>query len=186
MKDSKLLLLIEKDREKGMKYLIEEYSGLVFAVVRARLGRSAFSEPDIEDCVYETFAEFYLDLEKYDPKRSSIKSWLCVIARNNCADAARKKKSSAGLISLDDEKLIEVEDDFSLEGEFIERSQREELLRAVKDLGEPDSQILIRKYYLGQSSAEIAEKLDLGVSNVDTRTHRAVKKLKALFGGDES
>ena len=51
-------------------------------------------------------------------------------------------------------------------------------------MGHPDSDILFRKYYLGQSSKFIATKLNLTVSNVNTRAHRAVRKLRGKFGGD--
>ena len=47
-----------------------------------------------------------------------------------------------------------------------------------------DSSILIRKYYLGQSSKTIAEELGMSVSNVDTRTHRAIMKLRTAMGGN--
>ena len=50
-------------------------------------------------------------------------------------------------------------------------------------MGSPDAQILIRKYYFGQGSKEIAGELGLSVSDVDTRTHRAMEKLRNKFGG---
>lgn len=46
-----------------------------------------------------------------------------------------------------------------------------------------DSSIIIRKYYFGESSKKIADALNLTVSNVDTRMHRALNKLRKLFGG---
>ena len=51
-------------------------------------------------------------------------------------------------------------------------------------MGHPDSDIMFRKYYLGQSSKTIAEKLNMTVSNVDTRAHRAVERLRTKFKGE--
>ena len=51
-------------------------------------------------------------------------------------------------------------------------------------LSKPDREIIVRKFILGQSSKEIAAILGLSVSNVDTRTHRAIKKLKKELGDD--
>ena len=59
-----------------------------------------------------------------------------------------------------------------------------ELMGAVKALGEPDCEIILRKFYLSQSSKEIAERLNMTVSNVDTRTHRAIKRLRNELGGN--
>lgn len=42
---------------------------------------------------------------------------------------------------------------------------------------------MIRKYYIGQTSKEIAEILDMTVSSVDTRASRVIKRLREYFGG---
>ena len=73
----------------------------------------------------------------------------------------------------------------TLESELAESELRRELIEAVKALGEPDTSIIIRKYYLGESSRTIADALNMSVSSVDTRTHRALNKLKNLFGGEK-
>ena len=57
------------------------------------------------------------------------------------------------------------------------------IFNAIKNLGEPDSSIIFRKYYYGESSEKIAEILDMTPSNVDTRAHRAIKKLREMLGG---
>mgnify|MGYP003293421184 CR=1 FL=1 len=49
-----------------------------------------------------------------------------------------------------------------------------------------DSQADLLMYGMGEKSiVEIADALKLTVSNVDTRTHRALNKLRKLFGGKE-
>ena len=44
--------------------------------------------------------------------------------------------------------------------------------------------LLRKKYYLNKSSKQIAKDLGMTVANVDTRTHRAISKLKKFFGGE--
>ncbi len=183
MEDSKLLRLLHKDPNAGMEQLMNQYAGLVYAVVKGKLAESFCVSSDIEDCVACVFSEFYTALFKYDPKVSSIKSYLCVLARHRATDVYRKRERQRGDVSLDDEdSFIQIADDNSGVGED---ELRREVLSAVKALGEPDSSIIIRKYYIGESSKEIADALKLTVSNVDTRTHRALIKLRKLFGGNE-
>ena len=113
---------------------------------------------------------------------SSIKSYLCVLARRRAIDVFRKRERAHGNLSTDDsECFIQLAAD---ERELDEAELRREVLDAVRGLGEPDASIIIRKYYLGESSAQIADALKLTVSNVDTRTHRALNKLRKLFGGE--
>jgi RNA polymerase sigma-70 factor (ECF subfamily) len=185
MEDTKLLRLLHKDPNAGMEQLMNQYAGLVYAVVKGRLADSLYVSSDIEDCVADTFSEFYTDLQKYDPKISSIRSYLCVLARNNATDLLRKRKKQYGELSTDDENsFIQISDNVDFEEELAEDELRREVLDAVKSLGEPDSGIIFRKYYLGQSSKEIANALKLTVSNVDTRTHRALDKLRKILGGN--
>lgn len=182
MQDRVLLKKLKKDPEEGMKALIREYAPLVYAVVRGKLNRSLFSEFDIEACVADTFSEFYLDLDKYNEGLGSIKSWLCVMARHNAADLVRKRMREGILLPLD-ECLCE---DEGLDEALFESELLDELIKEIKALGEPDCEILMRKFYFSQSSKQIAEDLNMTVSNVDTRTHRAIAKLRNKLGGDRA
>ncbi len=172
MTDAELLDIMQKDPEKGVKALIKQYGGLVYAIVKRNL--AGFSETDMEACASNTFSEFYLDLNKFDLSKGSIKAWLCVIARHNAVDLARK----ALPLPLDDELNAS---DISIESDLEEREMRRAVLKAVKSLDEPDREILLRKYYLGNSSKEIAVRLGMSVSNVDTRASRAVEKLRKIL-----
>lgn len=184
MQDEKLLKKLHKNPDAGMRLLMDQYAGLVYTVVKGRLSPAVFCAADIEVCVADTFSEFYCDLHKYDPTSGSIKSWLCVIAKHNALDYVRRYYREVDVVSLDDAQAnAQYADDFSLEGDFEDRDLRLELMKSIRNLGAPDCEILVRKFYLSQSSKEIAEQLHLTVSNVDTRTHRAIKKLREKFGG---
>lgn len=185
MEDIKLLQLLHKDSSAGMEKLMDQYAGLVYAVVKGKLSESFCVSTDIEDCVADIFCEFYANIEKYDLSISSIKSYLCVLARYKATDVLRKRGRQC-CVSLDDaDSLLQIADEFTVEGDFLEDELRREVLNAIKLFGDPDSSIIIRKYYFGESSKEIADALKMTVSNVDTRTCRALNKLRKMFGGKE-
>lgn len=173
MSDIELLDLLQKNPEKGLKALIEQYGGLVYAVVRRNLHESLCAA-DAEACAAEVFSEFYLDLDKFDPSKGSIKAWLCIIARHNAVDLARR---NTAVLPLDEDIRADIVG-VSLESNLEERELRRAVLSEVKSLDEPDREILLRKFYLGESSKEIAKRLKMSVSNVNTRTSRAVEKLR--------
>lgn len=182
MRDEQLLKKLRHDPNGGMKQVIDQYASLVWAVVKARLAIPPFCPADVEACVADTFSEFYCDLAKYDPSKGSIRSLLCVIARHNATDLLRQHYKEAHILPLDEDAPHA--DDLWVEGDFEDKAQRLELIQAIRELGDPDREILLRKYYLSQSSKEIAGALQLTVSNVDTRTHRAIEKLRKRLGGD--
>ena len=187
MEDIQLLRLLQKDPNAGMEQLMNQYTGLVYAVVKSRLADTSCISSEIEDCVADVFSNFYIELAKFDSARCSIRSYLCVIARNRAIDIAKRKHNRHGHISLDDEQaILQIGENLELETHLAEAQLRKEVLTAVKKLGEPDSSILFRKFYLGQTSAQIADALQLSTSNVDTRTHRALNKLRNLFGGHKA
>ena len=185
MQDDELMNILKTDPNTGMTLLLTQYAGLIYSVVKHRLAGQNFCDADIEHCVADTFSEFYCDLDKLQTSAGSIRAWLCVIARNNAYDRLRRCKKEAGTLSLDAEGIAEPQDEtFSVEEVLITREFREALLREIKALGEPDSTILLRKYYFSESSKEVAKRLNLTVSVVDTRAHRAIQKLRNLFGGE--
>lgn len=171
--DGELLDLLRKNSEKGLKALIAQYGGLVYTVVRRNLPE-AICTADAESCAADVFSEFYLDLDKYDQSKGSIKAWLCVIARHNAVDLIRR---NTAVLPLDEDIQTDI-GGISLESDLEEYELRCAVLSEVKSLNEPDCEILLRKFYLGESSKEIAARLKMSVSNVDARTSRAVEKLR--------
>ncbi|MGN1110451.1 MAG: sigma-70 family RNA polymerase sigma factor [Oscillospiraceae bacterium] len=170
MQDNEWRELLRSNPEKGLKALMKQYGGLVYAVVKRCLPE--FGETDIEECTADVFSEFYHELDRYAPEKGSVKAWLCVIARHNAVDYVRRNSPSLPL----DEEIAAA--GASLESGAEESELRRAVLEAVKALGEPDREILLRKYYLGESSKAIAVRLKMSVSNVDTRASRAVDKLR--------
>ena len=179
MKDEKLLRLLKKDPDAGMDILIRQYSGLIFSVVRGRLSDLCDSS-EIEDCVTDVFIKFYSGIKTFVIE-TSIKNYLAVIARNTACNYLRNKDK---FVSTDDSDfLVEIPDRTDVAKEVAEKELLKSIYAEIERMGYPDSEIMLRKYYFGHSSKTIAADLDMTVSNVDTRAHRAMEKLKTMFGG---
>lgn len=178
MDEKALLALFANDKSKALEQVLKTYTGFVFAIVRGRLGEICTSS-EIEDCVNDVFIRFAENLEKFNPDRASLKTYLGVIARNCAANIARNRLPT---VSIDDD-LIEIPDDYDLEDEIAKKELAKTVIEQIKLLGSPDSEILFRKYYLGESTKQIAAELKLSPSNVDVRAHRAMEKLRKKLGG---
>jgi RNA polymerase sigma-70 factor (ECF subfamily) len=61
---------------------------------------------------------------------------------------------------------------------------RKVLMNRIDELGEPDSHIIIQKFYYDRSSAEIADMLSMKASAVRMRAARALKKLRKILAED--
>lgn len=47
---------------------------------------------DAEDAAQETFVKAFLNLEKFDEKKSSFRTWIFRIAYNTCIDESRRRR----------------------------------------------------------------------------------------------
>ena len=185
MYDNELIKMLRDDPNHGLKFLMQKYTGLVCAVIKGKFAAfSCFSAEDIEECISDVFCEFYNNIEKFDSEKGSVKTLLCAIAKNKAIDKIRKCSTISEQISIDDEESgMQFADDFLLEDELITEEFKDTLISEINALGEPDREIIVRKFYFAETSKSIAKKLGITVSTVDTRAHRALKKLKEKLGG---
>ena len=85
-------------------------------------------------------------------------------------------------LSLDSEEFGKLEADDDTEVQTEQKLLGRELMEQINALGEPDSTIVIERYYYEHSSAEIAEKLGMKPSAVRMRAARAKSRLKKALG----
>ena len=84
-------------------------------------------------------------------------------------------------VSIDNEEYLTLRSS----EDVVAGSERSELqhilIDAVKALGEPDSTILMQKYYYNRNSKEIGKLLDMKPATVRMRSKRAAEKLRDIL-----
>lgn len=179
MQESELIQLMRRDPPRGMELLVAQYTPLVCGVVRARLPQA--SPEDVEDCAGEAFARVYGAVERLDAEKGSLRGYLCAAARSAAVDLLRRQARQIVCKSLEDGDVSVCTP--TPEEQVLAQERRESLYAALQALGEPDREIVVRRYILGESSRSVAQRLQMTVSAVDTRAHRALGKLRKSMGG---
>lgn len=174
MTDKELLLLLRRDPQRGLEAVIRQYTGYVMKVAYTRLG-SVCSREDIEEAVSDVFLKFFNAGTKNGFRFESVRGALSLIGGRHCIDLFRQRSGSPETVSLDE--IIEFTEDTSQR--FDERYSR--VAEAVDSLGEPDRTIFIRKYFLGQKTADIAKDLDIRPNTIDKRVTRGLAKLRKIM-----
>ncbi len=126
-----------------------------------------------EDVTAQAFERAYRKRSSYRSGRGSAEAWLFGIARNAALDELRRRKRHA---QLDDEP-----EDRTLPGpdEQAEAALKRDVVRAALSTLDPrDRDLVALKFAGGLSNAEIARVLATSESNVGTRLHRTVTKLR--------
>jgi RNA polymerase sigma-70 factor (ECF subfamily) len=146
-------------------------------------------EPEAaEDAAQETFLRAYQNLHRYDRDRP-FATWLLSIGAHYCIDKLRRRKLS--MFSIDQENedgtAFEIADAAAPnpEAESAKREDRDRLHVLLKNLDETDRAAVVLRYWHDCSEIEIAEALNLTVSAVKSRLHRARRALAGMWQEDE-
>lgn len=184
MFDTALLKMIKKNSNTGLSHLIDQYTPLVYTVVKSKIS-SVCSEEDIEEIVSDVFIAFYNQIDHVNLSKGSLAAYLTVIAKRKAVDRFRKASVHRDVKLLDDEdEFIDLPDDFNLDDEIQQKEIRKKLISVINSLGEPDSTIIIHRFYLGESSKDIAAVTGLSNDNVRKRLSRALRKIEKELKGE--
>ena len=155
--------------ERACEQILNLYKGRIFSYIF----RLVQNYHDAEDLTFETFTKCFRSLKTYQPDRS-FKSWLFTIAHNTTIDFFRRNK-------YDVEYLDEIH---SMPDRFVEDYEKQKKLEkidaALTQLSAQDRAIVILFHYEEHSYDEISQLLDMPVTTIKTRLHRARLKLREI------
>ena len=170
--------LHRKSPDKAYDALFESYCDYVYAIVFNKL-RSIASREDIEECVSDIFADIFFGYDVNSDFAGDMKGYIGTVAKRRAINAFHSLTARNGHFSGDsDEYLAGVGSGSDIEAEHDNEETRTILISKINELGEPDSTIILQKYYYERSSGEIAELLSMKASAVRMRAARALEKLK--------
>lgn len=166
--DHEILERLNHEPQSGMQLLLQQYTALVWHIISRHLK----NPEDIRECTNDTFAEFYFQRERFDPKKADLKTYLSAIARNLAVSYYRKQKSELSL----KEELCEISDDVLKNAEL-----RMDIVQVMQELKPEEYKIIQMKYYGGMTLSEIAASLNLSYETVKKRHQRTMAKLRRLL-----
>ena len=181
MTDKEYRELSEKSEKLAQNKLYEEYINYVYKIVYNKL-RSCASNEDIEECVSDVFAEIFRNPDILSGQVSNLKSYIGTIAKRRAIDTYRRLSVHQGkMLSIDDENITEAASGENIEESAEIRERNSILLCKIKELGEPDSTIIIEQFYYNMKVSEIAKAISMTAASVQKRSIRAREKLKILL-----
>jgi len=154
--------------------IYDRFAPILLAVARRILGASG----DAEEILQESFLQAWNQAERYDPGRSSVSTWLVLIARSRALDrlrsrAARDRAAQAAAAEPEAPDTSSRHEEHVLHGE-----RRERVRRALAELPEEQRQVLELAFYEGLSQTEIALRTAAPLGTVKTRALLGMKKLR--------
>ncbi|MFO8098990.1 MAG: sigma-70 family RNA polymerase sigma factor [Salinibacter sp.] len=165
------------DRD-AFRILIERYEGMVFDLTH----QYSTTPEDAEDLAQDVFLKAY---RRIDDLRTpgQFSSWLYGIALNRCRDYAKNVRRETYAFSHTEEHddATVTDEQPAQDDQLVFDEQSEQLWGALSELSSTYATPFLLKYRDGMTYKAMSKRLDVSVSALKVRVHRARKKLRRLL-----
>lgn len=165
--------IVERDAD-AIEELFDRYSGMLTALSMRILNDRA----DTEEILQETFLQVWNQAARYDSRRSSVSTWLVLIARSRSIDRLRSRQVKLRTATAAQQENPTIHTSPEGVGNVLMKERRHRLRDEMAKLPEEQRQVLELAFYGGMTQSEIAEQTEIPLGTVKTRTLLAMKKLR--------
>ena len=175
--DNDILTALKRGERYGYEALVARYGQTVFTMVVRIVG----DEARAEELTQDTFIKLFETIDRYDPKRASLSTWLCRIAYRLAIDELRRRHNDP-LYYAEDLESIDTDENADFEMDSLDREMMlTQLEVAVRELTVEEQNLLAMFYYEHRSIREIVFIVGAKESTVKMRLHRIRKKLYEIM-----
>ena len=176
--DPSILRRAQAGDERAFAVIVHAYERLIFTYTYRLLDDRRLAE----DLTQDVFLKVFRGLPGFS-EGSAFTTWLFQIAKNSVIDELRSQERRPHSLNIDDVKAPAL-----VEPRFDQREPIERLWAAVGELTVDLREALLLRDIVGLSYAEIADSLDITVSTVKWRIHKAREGVQGVleqegFGG---
>jgi len=179
LEDHALIQLIQREDAAALRELYHRYGKLVFSLALHIVGDSASAEEITQD----VFLRVWQKSRQYDVRRAQVSTWITGIARNRSIDALRHRQIRPDFhaIAWDGVPPAMLQDETSPETQTMLDMRRQDIVTALRQLPEPQREVLFLAYFYGFTQQEISEHLKQPLGTVKSRIRLGMQKLRTLL-----
>lgn len=150
------------------------YRGSLFTIINHVVPETETAN----DVLQETFVTIWKNIEKYDPGKGRLFTWLLNLARNMAINKTRSKNYKNALKNEDIGNFV---NSIEQTGTHQPNINRIGLQKEVSRLREDLKEVLELSYYRGYTQEEISKALNIPLGTVKTRLRTAILELRKQF-----
>lgn len=164
--------------EQAVRAVYDRYAGPIFTVAMATLGKRDLAD----EAVQATMLNAWRGANSFDPSKA-LAPWLYAIARRAAVDIYRRESRAARPTEVGEQQP-------AVESLSFERTwEAWEVRSALTQLPDDEREIVRLSHLMGMTHREIADRLNVPLGTVKSRSARAHQRLAArlrhLMGGGE-
>lgn len=175
LSDGELIQRIAGRDHEAFSVLYRRVAGPVLRLALRRIG----DRQRAEDVGQETFAAIWRSAATYRPERGPGAAWLYAVARNAIVDRSRARVDPVAEVADAPSDELGVHE--QAEADWVSRR----IHRALAELPEKQRVLIELAYWSGLSQFEIADRLNVPLGTVKTRTRSALAHLAKVLDRDE-
>lgn len=156
----------------------ESFYGQYIEQVRRYLSGKMGNTQDAEDLTSEIFEYCFRQYHTFDPGKASLRTWLYVVVNSRYKNYLRSRRCFE---DIEDYMEFTASDETPMEQAVELDCERELLARALERLPQRQREIVVQKYFLEKSAAEIGKELGMTQVNVRVQLYRALQQMKAFM-----
>lgn len=166
-----LMSSFARGEPSAVRKLYDSFAKPVFTVAMSSLGDRSLAE----EAVQQTFLQAWRAAPRFEGGRDPG-PWLYAIARRVAVDLYRRERRHQGKVSLDpDTDVAALPQSFEQTWEMWQvRSALDEMPKELRD-------VIEATHFLGLTHEQAAERLDVPLGTVKSRSHRAYRRLAGLL-----
>lgn len=173
--DYALLRAIAERDVQAMRVFYDRHSPLVYALCLRMLR----NRQDAEDLLVRIMMEVWESADRYDPARSSPRTYLMMLTRSRAIDAARSRASRGpkGVPLTYDPGRVDLSADDPAE-RLVNAEDHQRIRDLLQDLEAGQREAIEMAYFDGLTQSQIADRLKLPLGTVKSRVRLGLIKLR--------
>ena len=172
--ETEIVEAVRSGRREGQTEMVGRYAERVFAMIARQVG----DVMDAQELAQDTFVKAFSHIDRYDPHKASLSTWLCRIAYRLTLDFLKRRRPMIVPIESSEVWQTDIGED-QIEAE-LSTGREERIAKLEEVIGElpDDEQMLLTLYYFeDRPLTEIAYITGIDAKALANRLYRTRKKL---------
>jgi RNA polymerase sigma-70 factor (ECF subfamily) len=166
--------IVQGDHE-CMRRLIDQYTGLVWSLVRRKVSNKA----DAEDLVQEIFAEIWKSAHRYKPEMGSEATFVSVITRRRVIDYIRKVTRRDPELQFDG--AVEYSAAHATQTGGASSEEVASAMDIMRSMSPQRRQVLELSVIHGLSHSQIVESTNMPLGTVKAHIRRGLEEVRSML-----
>lgn len=158
--------------EKALLYVIDEYGGLLMAVIQKHL---YYLPERQEECFDDVLLKIWQNISEFDEQKNTFKNWAAAIARYRAIDYLRQYRREPAVVDI--ENTVIAWEDRALE-RIVEEELSREMEKMLSCLTPSDQELFMKLYVQEQTMEQVSQDTGIKKEAIYNRVSRGKKKIR--------